>query len=1160
MFSFSGKESAHRPKAFDQRGRIPATAAQLLHIFVELIHKGSQRQACFNIIRSIQADPKIFAHPVDRESVVKMIVQHGLVAVRHLPTARSALTDDLDNRAPIEARLLRKMQRFAQSLHHPGNRDLVAHFGHLTRAAFADTATDTGIGVNHRRSLVEDISIAAAHDRQDTILRSSLPAGNRRINITDARVFGRGIEFFCHKCGHGGVVHKDAAFAHPRKCAVLAEANGTQVVVVAHARHHEIRPSHGLARGRSKGAAVLRGPGLSLCSCAVINGHLVTCFLQMSGHRIAHDTQTKERKFCHVLPPSCHFAYVGANPSSRLPKRNAVDQQNPKYQGNRRLMAFLFRWLLRLTAASILLGIAGAILVYFLAAQSLPEYDKEIALPGPTAPVEIVRDHANVPHIFGSFGASDEDVFFGLGYAHAQDRLWQMAVMRRTAQGRLSEVFGARTVETDVFLRRLDLYRLARASVSVQSPETLRALEAYSAGVNARLQEINERALGRGAPEMFLFNMPIAPWQPADSIALMKLMALQLSSHMREEILRAQTSIALDDPERLSDILPDAPGSGTTTLPEYTSLFPGIDQLQLAPEHFAALMPVAPRGLGGASNAWAAAPSRSAAGGTLLANDPHLKLTAPGAWYLARLELGTGGVIGGTIPGIPAILTGRSQHMGWGITSSYLDDQDLFIEKINPDNPQQYLSVNGFKDFETRPSIIQIKGQEPRTLTLRWTDNGPVLPGSLFNLASITPPGHVVSLGWTALTGEDTSMTAALELMRAQTVQQAIDAGENFIAPSQNVTLADDTTIALKTVGAMPDRDLRNQSQGRLPNQGWRRENQWQGRIPYAANPEFVAPQGGILGNTNNKLLDRPFPNHVSFEWGDTQRINRWRRLMQTREVHTRDSFIEAQLDTVSYSARTLLPLIGADLWFTGEAAPDGSPARQRQIALSLLAEWNGEMNEHLPEPLIYASWVRALQKRLIEDDLGPLANEFKRVEPLFLERVFRNVDGAAAWCDVQQSAPVETCTNMARLALDDALVYISENYGNALEALRWGDAHQATQDHEVLGDVPLLRYFVNIRQSTSGGDNTLQRGLTSGSEPDPFSNVHAAGYRGVYDFADPDSSVFIIATGQSGHFLSRYYDDMAQFWRRGEYIPMSLDENLARAAAVGVTRILPRN
>ena len=216
-------------------------------------------------------------------------------------------------------------------------------------------------------------------------------------------------------------------------------------------------------------------------------------------------------------------------------------------------------------------------------------------------------------------------------------------------------------------------------------------------------------------------------------------------------------------------------------------------------------------------------------------------------------------------------------------------------------------------------------------------------------------------------------------------------------------------------------------------------------------------------------------------------------------------------------------------------------------------------MNEHMPEPLIYAAWLKRLQERIVQDELGPLADTLTHVEPLFIERVFRDIEGAGVWCDVIQSSPVETCAEMARLALDDALVWIEESWGTALESLRWGDAHQATHDHEVLGDVPILRYFVNIRQSTNGGDNTLQRGLTRGTGPNPFENVHGAGYRGVYDFADPDSSVFITSTGQSGHFLSRHYDDMAQLWRRGEYIPMSLDEDLARAGAVGVTTLLPQ-
>lgn len=820
-------------------------------------------------------------------------------------------------------------------------------------------------------------------------------------------------------------------------------------------------------------------------------------------------------------------------------------------------MSIVFRWLLRIAAGLIALVVLAIGLIYYLAGQSLPDYNQTVSVPGLTAPVEIVRDNANVPHIFG---ATDRDVYFALGYAHAQDRLWQMTMLRRAAQGRLSEVLGTATVPIDRLLRRLDIYRLAARSVEVQDEETTIALKAYSAGVNARLNDINERALGRGAPEMFLFDAPVSPWQPADSIAIVKLMGLRLSGHLEEEVLRARTSLMLEDADRLEDILPVVPGTGIAALPEYASLFPDVPRYASGtptPTHPSSPFPR--RGLAGASNAWSAAPSRSASGGTLLANDPHLGFSAPSIWYLARLELAKGGVIGATIPGLPVVLTGRSAKLGWGVTSSYLDDQDLYIEQLNPNNPEEYLTPDGFKRFETRPSIIEIKNAPPITLTLRWTENGPVLPGSHYNLDTITPPGHVAALAWTVLSPRDTSLSAAIGLMGASTVQEAITVSEGYISPSQNLSLVDQNTIAMKLIGAVPRRDRRHQSRGRMPTQGWRAENRWQGRMPYASNPEFLSPRGGILGNTNNKTVGRPFPNHISYVWGDTQRVYRWQRLMQSRQVHTRDSFIEAQLDPVSFTARSLLPLIGADLWFTGQSAPSGTPDRQRQIALSLLADWNGEMNEHLPEPLIYAAWVRALQDRLIRDELGPLADDFTHVDPLFIERVYKDIDGAAIWCDVYQSAPKETCTDMSRLALDDALVWIGDKYGTALESLRWGDAHQATHDHEILGNVPILRYFVNIRQSTSGGDNTLQRGRTSGKGPDPFQNVHGAGYRGVYDFADPDSSVFVTSTGQSGHFLSRHYDDLAQLWRRGEYIPMSLDAELARAASVGVTTLIPR-
>ena len=818
-------------------------------------------------------------------------------------------------------------------------------------------------------------------------------------------------------------------------------------------------------------------------------------------------------------------------------------------------MERVFVWLMRITLG--VAAVAGLLVsfAYFFLSRSLPDYSKTVEFSHITEEIEIVRDTANVPHIFGK---NDQDTLFALGYVHAQDRLWQMTMLRRTAQGRLSELFGAETLNVDMVVRRLGIYSASRASLSALRSDTMAKLEAYAKGVNARLEEINLGNLGRGAPELFLFSNFIAPWSPTDSLAIIKLMGLQLSSHLESEVLRARVSLILDD-DLLKDLLPDVPGSGVAELNDFANMFPGLlkQHANVAmPKH--SLSPFKSIALSGASNAWAALPGRSASRGTLLANDPHLGLTAPSIWYLARLKLETGDVIGGTIPGLPVILVGRSASLGWGLTTANVDDTDVYIEKLNPANPNEYQSLDGFVPFFKKQSIIEIKGQKPVTLDMLWTENGPVLPASHYNLGAITPDGHVTSVAWTLLSGQDTSFEAAFDIMVSGSVQAAMTASQTYIAPGQNLTLADKYQIAMRTIGALPKRDPRHQSKGRMPTAGWLAVNRWQGMFDASVNPVFLNPTGGILGNTNNKYIDRPFPEHISYDWGDTQRVQRWTRLMQNREVHTRDSFIEAQLDSVSPTARALLPLIGAELWFQSENAPANTSLGRRQVALELLANWNGEMNEHLPEPLIYAAWIRALQIRLIEDELGPLHEEFTQVEPLFIEKVYRDIVGAGQWCDVVQSTPVETCAEIARLALDDALAGLEKTYGSEITALRWGEAHQATHDHPVLGNIPVLKWFVNIRQSTSGGDNTLQRGKTIGTGPNPYLNVNAGAYRGVYDFTDPDSSVYVISTGQSGHPLSRHYDDLGELWRRGEYVPMSLDETLARAGATGITTLRP--
>ena len=819
-------------------------------------------------------------------------------------------------------------------------------------------------------------------------------------------------------------------------------------------------------------------------------------------------------------------------------------------------MTILLKWLIRTLISSCLLVLVMAIVSYNLASRSLPKYSQNLMSDKITEEVEIVRDSSNIPHIFSD---NINDVFFGLGYAHAQDRFWQLNILRRSAQGRLSEIFGQKTLQLDEFVRRLDIYNLSRLSLSHQSDQTKLILKAYSNGINARVMEINTKALGRGAPEMFLYQNDFSYWQPADSIAIFKLLALKMSGQIEAEITYAKATLAIDDKQKLSALLPDAPGKTVTKIPYSNKVSSKSLSNVNTGKKTKSLFTLPSLAMAGASNVFGATKERSAAGGALMANDPHFELSVPSLFYLARLQLEKGGAIGASVPGTPIIFSGRNEKLAWGITSSYLDDQDIFVEEISLSNPNQYRTEKGWAEFKTDEQYIKIKNSSDLKIERKWTRNGPVLPGTAFDLLSITPKNHVTALSWTGLSETDTSLTSAINLMLSQNVGEGLIALEDFYAPSLNFLLVDNDNITLKTVGKMPRRSPLNQTQGRMPSLGWKSENNWRGFWGYEVNPIINGAPGDILGNTNNKITDKKFPQHMSHFWGDTQRILRWQKIMKNREVHTRESFIEAQLDTVSPTARSLLPIIGSELWYSQPMGSAGSRIRLRHDAISMLALWNGEMNEHLPEPLIYSTWMKFLQKNIIEDELGLVAEKFKNINPIFIEKVFRDIEGASIWCDIKHSNNRETCAQIALISLDEALLWLQEKYGKNLNALRWGDAHEAFHRNETLGNIPIIKYLVNIKQSTSGGDNTLMRGKSLGYGEEPFLNIHSAIYRGVYDFADPDSSVFIISTGQSGHFLSRHYDDLGNLWRRGEYVPMSLDPNLARAASIGKTIISPK-
>ena len=764
---------------------------------------------------------------------------------------------------------------------------------------------------------------------------------------------------------------------------------------------------------------------------------------------------------------------------------------------------------------------------------SLPAYEGAETVPGLDAPVEIVRDAHAIPHIYAR---SPQDGAFAMGYVHAQDRLWQLEMQRRTGQARLAEVVGETAVEIDRFLRTLGLYRVAERNLERLAPDVRAVYEAYAAGVNAWL----ETRSGLLPLEFQLLGHEPEPWRPADSLVWLKIMAWDLSDNYRDELMRARLADRLDRAQ-LQDLWaqhPDDPPPGPHT---------GAPAFQPAGIDFAALAKAAPTqpasGLG--SNAWVIAGERTESGMPLLANDPHLGLEIPSVWYLAHISVPEFEIVGATLPGVPVPILGRNRNLAWGFTNAGSDVQDLFIERIDPEDPARYLAPEGSLPFTVRTETIEVRGGDPVELTIRETRHGPVISDLLDEDGEFLEAGHVLAFSWTALDEDDLSAQAVVRATTAADGEGFVEALRDLAVPQQNIVFADrDGNIGYVVPGRVP---IRASGQGHMPVPGWTGAHDWVDRVPYEALPRTSNPASGRIVTANNRMVSPDYPHYLTDDWTAPYRAQRIEALLDARPRHDVESFAAIQQDLVSLAAARLTPVL------LGLAEPSNEMVRE---ALAMLGRWDHGMQRDRAEPLIYMAWLRELMRVLFADELGPVFEDYWRIR---LEVIHRALGERTQWCDDVTTGGAESCADAVSRALEISLESLAADYGSEPGAWRWGEAHAVRMNSPILGGIPLIGSWFEVTRPTGGERETVNAAGFEVADPDrPFAQSHGAGYRAVYDLANPERSVFIINTGQSGNPLSPYYEDYATPWSDGRYLPMLTDRATVEENALATLVLTP--
>lgn len=810
----------------------------------------------------------------------------------------------------------------------------------------------------------------------------------------------------------------------------------------------------------------------------------------------------------------------------------------------------------------IIIALAGGFFVFVywrLIQRPVSQLDGEVSLSCLDAPVQVLRDKHGVPHLYAEHRA---DLFRAQGYVHAQERLWQMEQNRRIARGTLAEIFGEPALDADRFSRIIGFQRAAEAELAILDGETRQILEWYAEGVNAYIES---RRHGLLAAEFNLLRFTPAPWTPVDTLGLGKVMAWSLSVNWESELVRLQLATQLD-PIRAAELEPDYPTSSPITLDapgaeEVTRLLSTAGLLLAQYEAVKAWLgrfgfASHPEGQG--SNAWVIAPKASLNGRPLLCNDPHLAVSMPGVWYENHLHSPDFAVSGVSFPGAPGVVIGHNEQIAWGVTNGYVDAQDLYIERPHPDDPTRFAYQEAWEQADVLTEAIVVKGRpEPHIEQVVVTRHGPLITGLLDGSNAQDIPKTPLALRWT---GHEPGqlMRSFLRINQATNWDEFTDAVADWSTPTQNMVYADtDGYIGYRLVGYVP---VRTNNLGLVPAAGWTGAHEWDGFIAPAELPSLFQPDSGIIVTANNKMVGDDYPHFLSLEFDAGWRAARLTDILTAKERFTVRDMEEMQMDQSSAYAAALAPWLaqvnGQDTW--------------ERLAVSALRTWKYNMDVESTAATVFHYALLQLLEMVFGDKLGSAQSGFLGlgVNPLFnihgmhlraqtrlLELIEKHEE--SLWFHDAKTGHARTRDELLQEALARAVTQIRSDVGDSLSRWAWGRRHQVRFVHP-LGSVRLLKTFFNRGPFPIGGDSTTP--LQTRHVPQhPLELVQIIpSYRQIYEVGHWDRAQTVTATGQSGHPLSRQYDDQITLWREGVYHKMPWSRAAVEGETVYRLRLLP--